>query len=255
MNIPVQVKDQEGNLVRCGVCSRGLVYKDNQPYCFYCEKIKHEDHKLAEETLKAHQDMRFHKQLEHFQINSLINEKLKNANFDTYEPLNESQSKALYVCKRYADNFNPDKAASLILHGPYGTGKSHLAKSITDIVMAKDISALFISVPKLMTKIKSTFKNTGLSEYEILEALAEVQLLVLDDLGAERTSDEEKALAWSKTKLFEIFDSRAGKHTVITTNFEIGQAMKVYGERDLSRFLEDAYPVKIDGENFRMRKF
>ena len=239
--------------MRCEDCRRVLTIKDDKPFCFYCEMIKAEDQRLAEETLQAHHKMNFHKQFDLFQQNSLINDKLKKAHFDSYVPQNAEQGKALAWCKRYADNFKPDNPVNLLLSGPFGTGKSHLAKSITDVVMKKDVTCLFISVPKLMTKLKSTFKSKEVSEYDILEMIAGVQLLVLDDLGAERNSGEESALSWSQKTLFEIFDSRAGKHTVITTNFDVGQALKVYGERELSRFLEDAYKIPVPGSNYRMR--
>jgi DNA replication protein DnaC len=251
----MMMRDEQGELIKCPDCKRLLMLKDDKPFCFYCEVIAIEDKQLAAATVLKHERAKFDRQIESFQQNSLINEKLKKANFDNYLPQNESQEKALRWCKRYAANFNPDKPASLLLHGPFGTGKSHLAKSVTDVVMAKDITCLFISVPKLMTKLKGTFKDKTVSEYDVLEMIASVQLLVLDDLGAERNSAAEDTITWAKSKLFEIFDSRAGKHTIITTNFDIGQVIKVYGEREISRFLEDSTRIPVTGGNYRMRNF
>lgn len=249
-------KDDQGNLVHCPECNRVLHLMDSQPFCFYCDKIKIEDEVLAQKTLEGFKNMQFHKQLEQFQQNSLINDKLKFASFDNYKPQNQEQARAKNLCQRYADAFTLDQPKSLVLFGPYGTGKSHLAKSVTDIVMGKDHTCLFVSFPKLLSKIKATWnKKSETTEFALMEMLSKVDLLVLDDLGAERNSVIEDEANWAKPRFFEIVDGRAGKATIITMNLDIGQAIKVYGERDFSRFLEDAVPIEVPGDNYRMRQF
>lgn len=249
-------KDKDGNKVRCESCGRVLQEVDQEPFCMYCDMIMAEDMKLAEATEKAFKNMQFTKQMDKFQKNSLINEKLKNVNFDNYKPRSTEQGKALQKCKDYGDGFSLDDPKNLFLFGPYGTGKSHLAKSVTDVVMAKDFTCLFVSFPKLLTKIKSTWrKDSDISEFDLLEMLVKVDLLVLDDLGAERNSVNEADANWAKPKFFEIVDGRVGKHTVLTTNFDMGQTMRVYGERDFSRFLEHVVLVEVPGSNYRMRNF
>jgi DNA replication protein DnaC len=229
---------------------------DGQPFCFYCNEIADEDVALAENTMNLFKNMQFKKQLDSFQQHSLINNALRNASFDNYKPQSTEQAQAMQECKRYAEAFDLDKPQSLLLFGPFGTGKSHLAKSVTDIIMAKDHTCLFISFPKLLTKIKSTWKkDSDTSEFKLYEMLSKVDFLVLDDLGAERNSVIEDDANWAKPKFFEIVDGRAGKSTIITTNFDTKQAMRVYGERDLSRFLQDAAPIEVPGDNYRMRKF
>lgn len=186
-----------------------------------------------------------------FNTHSLISRKLQKANFENYTPLNESQERAKKLAMRYAESFDPEKGKSLLLIGGYGVGKSHLAKSITDRVMEKGYSAIFISVPKLLTKFKSTYHDESeFTEQELIDALNEVDLLVLDDIGAENTND------WTTEKLFEIVDTRQGMNNIYTSNDTPEGLMKKLGERNFSRILnDDTILIHIQGENYRLRKF
>lgn len=202
--------------------------------------------------------MKFHKQLERFKEFSLINAKLEKANFDNYEPQNREQAIAKLACMDYALKFRPNSnnTANLLLYGPYGTGKSHLAKSISDEVMKTGVESLFISMPKLLTKIKSTFGNRdSMTEFELLDMIAKVPLLVLDDMGAEQTKKEqgEKEFSWQKTKLFEIIDSRAGRPTIYTMNLHPKEFRANYGDREASRVMEDTVILYVSGDNYRAR--
>lgn len=242
---------------RCPDCQRVMFLREetNEPFCWHCEVIAPEDKKLAEETIHVAQELEFQKQLVKFKEYSLINAKLEKASFFNYKPQNEEQAYAKEVCAQYGEKFNPDMD-NLMLWGPYGTGKSHLAKSITDVVMQKGIACLFISMPKLLTKIKSTYQSKdGMTEFDILEVVAKVPLLVLDDMGAEQTKKEqgEKEFSWQKTKLFEIIDSRAGRPTIYTMNMDPQMLKQNYGEREAGRILDDVVILYVPGDNYRVR--
>ena len=185
-----------------------------------------------------------------FDRHSLISKKLLKASFGTYKPFNKTQEYAKRVAVRYVEVFNPNEPRNLMFYGGYGVGKSHLAKSITDGVIDKGYSAIFSSVPKLLTKFRSTYdKNAEFSEEELIEALNTVDLLVLDDLGAEKTTD------WALEKLFEIVDYRQGMCTVYTSNLTPRELLEKLGERNTSRILnEDTEVIKMDGDNYRLRR-
>lgn len=229
--------------------------KEEQPYCFYCEVIRPEDEKLQKETKALFDKMQIQKQLDKFKKYSLLNAKLQDASFDNYQPQNPQQEKAKQRAMDYAQEFNLDNPIPLFIYGPFGTGKSHLAKSVTDVVMSKDRTCLFFTVEKLLAKIKSTWRDKDMTEFDFMELLAKVDLLVLDDLGAERNTTREDELSWAKSMFFSIVNGRAGKHTIVTMNFDIHEMVKVYGERDASRLIDDAKTIHVPGENYRMRKF
>ena len=222
------------------------------PFCFYCQMIAEEDKKLAEETARLHNEMIMRK----FTGDSLMNERLANCSFDNYMPTSPELEQAKRRVQRYATNFSKDNPVNLMLIGNYGTGKSHLAVSAVKALLLNGKNCLFISVPKLFTKLRSTYnKNSKDTEAELLEHLEKMDLLVLDDVGAEKSKDEDEEYSWAKTKMFEIVDSRIGKHTIFTTNFQIEELLKIYGERNFSRMMENTHVEKMNGENYRLREF
>lgn len=242
---------------RCDDCSRYLLVINGKEQCGYCSLIKKEDERIGVEAREALEQKERMKALRIFNKESIINDRLKQATFENYEPTNESQEKAKAIVKRYVDNFSIDNPVPLMLRGDYGLGKSHLAAAAVKELAEKNITSIFISVPKLLTKIKSTWdKQSETTEEEILSALEAVDCLVLDDLGAEQTKrDPNGNIPWSVTKLFEIIDARIGKHTIFTTNLDNQELQEHLGPRNYSRAMEGVHPIKLTGEDYRLRKF
>ncbi|GLY11370.1 DNA replication protein DnaC [Bacillus badius] len=245
-------------------CNKQMIIEDGKEFCFYCEEIKKADEVLGKEAKSAHRLMTLNRM---FNNDSLINERLKNCNFGNYEHVSEELAKAKAICQRYAEHFTKSNPVNLMMIGNYGTGKSHLAVSILKRVIERGLeqknpwTGVFISTPKLMTKLKATYhKKSKHSEDELLEQLGSVDLLILDDVGTDykkkqSEAEEEEANQWATLKLFEVIDSRIGKHTVYTTNFNHVQLMDMYGEQKFSRMVEGAHSIKMNGENYRLRAF
>lgn len=226
---------------------------------------KCEDIKLAEESLRKQHKLKTDKMKQIFDRHSLINRDLQQATFENYEVSNQSQAKAKRIAERFVEVFDKDMPINLLFTGTYGIGKSHLAKSITDEIIKKQhkivhengrvewkpYSAIFISVPKLLTKFRTSYnKDSDISEGEIIETLNNIDVLVLDDLGAEKSSE------WAWEKLFEIVDSRQGLHTIYTTNYNPEDLEVKLGERNFSRIVNrDTTVVEIEGDNHRLGKF
>lgn len=216
---------------------------------------KCEDIELAREALENKERLDRKRVLEHFDYYSLISKRLKEATLDNYIPQNKSQQIAKESVKKYIEIFDIDNPINLLFIGGYGVGKSHLAKAIADEVMKKTnpktdrkYTAIFISVPKLLRKIRSTYnKKSEISEEEIFEVLENVDLLILDDLGAEKQTD------WSDERLFDIIDSRQGMHTIYTSNYNEEGLFEILGERNFSRIVnEDTKIIEIQGKNYRL---
>jgi DNA replication protein DnaC len=239
---------------RCPDCRRKFVLKDGKEFCFYCELIAPEDKKVSDEVSKWISNREVNELLSTFKEKSLMNRDLEQATFENYNPQNDSQIKALEKAKDYAANF--DKQTGLVFQGRPGLGKSHIAAAIAKEVIQRKYTCIFISLPRLMTELQATYnKNSQTTELELLKALQKVDLLILDDLGVERTKNDDNGFSWAKRKIYEIVDSRIGQATIYTTNFSGKELLSMYGERDFSRMVQNCQAIKMDGENYRLEVF
>lgn len=207
-----------------------------------------EEKRMAEQALKAREEAKKRKIQQIFDRYSLIPDELLGRTLDDYLPQTKKQAVAKKTAERYIDIFSVENPRNIVFSGTFGVGKSHLAKCITDGVIEKGFSAIYISVPKLLRKFRGTYhKESDYSEDELTQALEETDLLVLDDIGAESDSK------WAKEKLFDVIDSRQGKSTIYTTNYSPEDLLEIMGERNFSRvFNRNTAYVEVDGENYRL---
>lgn len=227
-----------------------------EEFCPHCRVVEQEDQRLAKETVRIKQKQEIVSLYASFADHSLINEKLKKATFENYIPPNQSLSVVKQDMKNFVDSFTRIEPTSRILTGGYGVGKSHLCVAASKELMKRGYSALFIQMNMLFTRIKETWnKNSEMTEGKLMSLLAKVDVLILDDFGAECTEKDREGVTWKQTKTNEIVDSRVGKSTLFTTNFTVKELGEMYGERDFSRMMEHAEVLHMRGENYRLRNF
>jgi DNA replication protein DnaC len=136
---------------------------------------------------------------------------------------------------------------SIVLRGKTGCGKTHLAVSI--LLKNLGIDSKFISVPGLLLKIRSSFNGGPETEEEVISKFSGYKTLVLDDLGAEKTSE------FSITTLYLILDQRISeeRQTIITTNLSQKEIEDVFGVRIASR-LSGMENIKINMPDYRKKR-
>lgn len=139
---------------------------------------------------------------------------------------------------------------SLLLYGKYGVGKTGLAVGALRLWQELHHSAaLFMTVPALLDAIRSSYDHAagGPTETKIMSQAKDVDLLVLDDLGAERATD------WVQEKLFTLVNHRHDWHlaTIFTSNLAPKALAGHIGERTAWRIMEMAECLAVDGPNLR----
>jgi DNA replication protein DnaC len=189
---------------------------------------------------------------------SIVPDDLLNASFENYIPKHQSQGEALKKAVWYAEKFGDTDFKSLLFKGSFGVGKSHLSKAISDVVKSKGKTVIYIDIPSLIKKIRNTF-GTNETDEEIYAAIEKADLVIFDDLGAERVKQDASGDSWVAEVLFQMFTSRTNKHNIITTNCKSDELRQRYGPlmggRIVSRMMKGTKPVVIEGEDMRLQEF
>lgn len=175
------------------------------------------------------------------------------SNFVTYP--NDRLLNAVASAKRFADSF-PVVDKGLMIIGPPGIGKTHLAISaLKQAVRTTAAHARYYDTRGLLTQIRSTYNSTTkTAEMDVIRPVMEAQLLILDDLGAERLTD------WVEETMNVIVNSRynAKLPTIFTSNYEdipgsedMNSLFVRVGFRLHSRLREMCEFLEYDGPDYR----
>ena len=147
---------------------------------------------------------------------------LERMRFDTFEPHGTArEQQELITAQQAARAFADNPQGWLVLCGPHGVGKTHLAVAIT-AEMSKSHQVYFARVQQLMYRLQSSFQSTADSHGTfdtLFRTAADAEVLVLDDLGAENDSE------WTRATLQELLSHRyeARLPTVVTTFIDMDQ--------------------------------
>lgn len=184
---------------------------------------------------------------ERFLLNFGVPKKHLHCTLDTFK----NNSKLIGICQNYLLKLD----SSILFTGPCGCGKTHLAVSVLrEAVKANKIAeAIFTTAPELLLEIRQTFQSTPriidgvvISEADVIEKYSNAPFLILDDLGAEKTSE------WTITTLYLIIDrrNREEKPTIFTTNMSLSKVEKHLSSRIASR-LADCQIIQISMLDYR----
>lgn len=171
--------------------------------------------------------------------------RFKAASLDNFERRTKALGVAADVVHDFITNFaNHLKAGRcMILAGPAGTGKTHLACAA--------IRAQYVRLGDAIRRLRDTWrKDSAETESEVLASLLVPDLLVIDEIGVQYGSEGEKVHA------FDIIDGRynAMRPTIVITNCKPDELLAYLGERCIDRLLEDGGRMLVfDGKSNRTR--
>ena len=201
---------------------------------------------------------------------SRIPPRYEHCSLESFEPGNPSLSaaleKAMAFCQGYP-HLGADEGLGLLFSGDNGVGKTHLAVAVLrELIVGHAARGQFWDFHELIREIKSSYDpETKTTELQVLEPVVDMDVLLLDDLGAWKMTD------WMNDTLFYILNSRymAKRPTIITTNYQdvtreeavAADALRRreflverIGQRLRSRLMEMCLVVRIKGSDHRQAR-
>lgn len=184
-----------------------------------------------------------------------IPSRYNNCDFSTFETNHDSLRDAHRRATEFAQRF-PVVDRGLLFYGQPGVGKTHLATAILkDVIRSKNARGKFYETSELLRLLRETYgTGTRVNEMDILRPVMEAELLVLDDLGQEKTSD------WVQETLGLLINTRYASRlpTIFTTNLvdnaDVTDPNSIayrVGLRTRSRLLEMCDWVPMSGYDVR----
>jgi DNA replication protein DnaC len=187
-------------------------------------------------------------------VDAVIPAKYRGVSFDR-PPVSTMDRTIVGVIRKYVDNLPEylSEGRGLWLMGDVGTGKTTLAMLVSKAALESGYSAAIYSLPRLLARIRRTYDaEVGEQGYlDFFERLTSVDLLHLDDVGAEKRTD------WVLEQLYAVINERyeTGRAILITSNLDQTQLEEQIGSRSVSRLVEmcgQEFMVPMHGTDWRL---
>lgn len=200
-----------------------------------------------------------------------VPERYRHCTLDSFETsfngADPSLSRAYSVARNFAEAYPVDTAGKgLLFVGSIGVGKTHLATGILQrLVRERGVKGLFCDYRELLKQIQNSYnRQVEVTELELLQPVFNAEVLVIDDLGAQKPND----WVWDTVALILNTRYNENRSTIITTNYPDGAAGSGaltdaqraareptlgdrIGDRMRSRLSEMCVRVEMKGQDFR----
>jgi DNA replication protein DnaC len=145
-----------------------------------------------------------------------------------------------------------ERKENVVLAGPVGTGKTHLAIALGMEAALRRYRVLFVRAADMVRDLMEAKDSRQLSRMH--QRMMRIPLLILDELGFvpfDRTGGE---------LLFNLLSERHNRRsTILTTNLAFGEWVQVFGDEKLTtalldRLAENSHVLSLTGESYRMKR-
>lgn len=170
----------------------------------------------------------------------------------TFDADDGSDQRMATIARNYVKNWREIRnqpSPGLLLTGGVGGGKTFWAACIANAMIDRGYSAMVTNVPSLVSAMSQDYER---SKRRVLDNIAAVDLLVLDDIGTERSTE------FMHEKLYEIIDARylSKRPLIVTTNLtfkELENPAQMEYKRVFDRIIGMTRPIQVKADGRRKR--
>jgi DNA replication protein DnaC len=182
-------------------------------------------------------------------LSATIPRRYRDVAFDR-APVTDIDARVVTITRRFADRIDDhlDNGRGLWFMGPVGTGKTTLAMLVSKAALKAGRTVAIYSLPRLLNEIRDCF-DSDRSHVDLIDRLTAVDLLHIDDVGAEQSTP------WVLEELYSIVNARyeEQRSMVITTNIlDREQLCEQIHERTVSRLTEMCDEIPLIGDDRRV---
>ena len=162
----------------------------------------------------------------------------------------EMMQTALTGLRRFAEEFDQNTYRNYLLIGGTGLGKTHLSTAVAKTVIERGFDVLYVTAVGMFRDFEAKQFDKGVGLRNDPERYAEVELLIIDDLGTEVTNQ------FTLSCLYDLINTRINTRrcTFINTNLAFRELEARYNERITSRLLGEYHPVLFSGTDIRRQR-
>jgi DNA replication protein DnaC len=190
------------------------------------------------------------KRAEKLLAESGIGKRFLAATFENYE--RQRMPKAYDIALGYVEEFDSNDGQGLLFTGDVGTGKTHLAAAIAgEIIRKYSATVEFVSYVEVLADIRAAFSAHSYEAHRLEERMRKAQLLVIDDLGKEKSS------TFTNEFIYRVVNGRYKDKLplIITSNYGAETLSERLDYSTFSRIVDQCKVVEMRGIDYRMKDY